>query len=201
MPPGSRVMKRDLSSSAESSTPEVKKRKVTYATYQKWKSDLDRECQTVSWLDCDSKIVAGKRIVSKLRCTACSKFKARIASRRNYSDRWIVGAELVRTSNLRDHARADQHTHAMNLLKKEQAEASGSGCSSYAPIARALSKLPNEEMEQLRRKFDIAYFVALEKLSFRKYPRLCELEAHHGVTIWDNVHQRNCWENLHSLHS
>ena len=119
------VMKRALSSSAEASTSEAKKRKVTYATYQKWKSELDRDCQTVSWLDCESKVVAGKMIVSKLRCSTCAKFKVKIASRRNFSDRWIVGADSVRTSNIRDHARADQHTHAMNLLKKEQAEASG----------------------------------------------------------------------------
>ena len=74
-------------------------------------------------------------------------------------------ANSVRTSNIRDHARADQHTHAMNLLKKEQAEASGSGSCSFAPIAGALSYFPDEEKEQLRRKFDIAYFIALEKLS------------------------------------
>ena len=49
----------------------------------------------------------------------------------------------------------------MNLLKKEQAEASGSGSScSFAPIARALSHLPDEEKEQLRRKFDIAYLIS-----------------------------------------
>ena len=36
---------------------------------------------------------------------------------------------------------------------------------------------------QLRHKFDIAYFTAIEKISFSKYPRLCELEARHGVDI------------------
>ena len=46
-----------------------------------------------------------------------------------------------------------------------QERASGSGSCSFAPIARALSHLPDEEKEQLRRKFDIAYFIALEKLS------------------------------------
>ena len=33
------------------------------------------------------------------------------------------------------------------------------------------------------REFDIVYFLAIEKLSFRKFPRLCELEAHHEVSI------------------
>ena len=91
--------------------------------------------------------MAGKRIVSKSRCSTCAKFKAKIVSRRNFSDRWIVGTDSVRTSNIRDHARADQHTHAINLLKKEQAEASGSGSCSFAPIARALSHLLDEKEE------------------------------------------------------
>ena len=97
------VMKRALSSSAEASTSDAKKRTVTYATYQKWKSELDRDCQIVSWLDCESKVVVGKRIVSKLRCSTCAKFKVKIASRRNFSNRWIVGADSVHTSNIRDH--------------------------------------------------------------------------------------------------
>ena len=91
------VMKRALSSSAEASTSEAKKRKVTYATYQKWKRELERDCQTVSWLGCESKVVAGKKIVSKLRCSTCAKFKVKIVSRRNFSDRWIVEADSVRT--------------------------------------------------------------------------------------------------------
>jgi hypothetical protein len=35
----------------------------------------------------------------------------------------------------------------------------------------------------LRHKFDIAFFLAKEKVSFRKYPQLCQLEGHHGVAI------------------
>ena len=36
---------------------------------------------------------------------------------------------------------------------------------------------------QLHHKFDIAYFTAIEKISFCKYPRLCVLEARHGDDI------------------
>ena len=71
----------------------------------------------------------------------------------------------------------------MNLLKREQAKASNTPTCSYGPIVQALSKISELEREQLRKKFDIAYFLAIEKLSFRKYPRLCELEARHGVSI------------------
>ena len=81
--------------------------------------------------------MAGKRIVSKLRCSTCAKFKVKIVSGRNFSNQWIVGADSVRTSNIRDHARADQHTHAMNLLKIEQASSTGS-CS-FAPMAQGIN--------------------------------------------------------------
>ena len=111
------------------------------------------------------------------------KFKTRIATRRNFSGQWLLGAESVHISTIHDHARADQHIYAMSLLKQEHARSSGSGYSSYSPIAKALSKLSDEEEEQLWHKFDIAYFVAQERLSFPKYPRLYELEAHHGVAI------------------
>ena len=84
---------------------------------------------------------------------------------------------------MKDHAQSDQHTHAMLLLKKEQSRAAGLGVASYAPIAQALSKLPVEEKGRLRKKFDIAYFMATEKLPFTKYPAICELEARHGVEL------------------
>ena len=67
--------------------------------------------------------------------------------------------------------------HAMNLLRRDQARDSGSSFASYAPIAKALDKISDLEKEQLRHNFDIAFFIAKEKISFRKYPQLCELEA------------------------
>ena len=167
----------------EASAPETKKRKVAYATFKKWKAEIDKECQTVTWLDCDMEAQAGKRFVTKLRCSTCTKFKMEIVSRRNFSERWIAGAESVRNSNIRDHTRSDQHIHAMNLLKREQAKASNAPTCSYALIVQALSKISEREREQLRRKFDIAYHLVIKKLSFRKFPRLCELEARHGVSI------------------
>ena len=69
------------------------------------------------------------------------------------------------------------------LLRKEQGRAAGLGVTSYAPIAQAMSKLPAEEKGKLRKKFDIAYFVATKKLPFTKYHDICELEARHGVDL------------------
>ena len=72
----------------------------------------------------------------------------------------------------------------MQLLKKEQGRAAGLGAASYAPIAQSLSKLPAEERDRLKKKFDIrSLFLWLEKLAFTKYPSICELEARHGVEL------------------
>ena len=113
--------------------PSTKKRCVTYSTFLKWQTELDKDCQTRYWLDCEVNNEGGKRVVAKLRCKVCLKFKAKITGRRNYSDKWVMGADSVRSSNIKDHARTDQHAHAMLLLKKEHAVSAGLGPSSYAP--------------------------------------------------------------------
>ena len=89
----------------------------------------------------------------------------------------------MRTTNVRDHSNCDQHVHAMNLHRRELAHAKGLGPTSYAPIAQALCTPSDEEKKKLRFKFDIAHFVTKEQLSLTKYPRLCELEARHGVDL------------------
>ena len=174
-------MKRRSSTAAEGEP--AQKRSVTYVTFKKWRTDLDHDHQTVSWLDCDMVSESGKKVVQRLKCSVCSKFKASISGRRNFNDRWIVSADSVRTSNVKDHTQSDQYTHAMQLLKKEQGRAAGLGATSHAPIAQALSKVPADERDRLKKKFDIAYFVATEKLAFTKYPSICELEARHGVEL------------------
>ena len=42
--------------------------------------------------------------VEKLKCKVCAKYKDRIISRKNFSGKWIDGADSVRTTNLIDHA-------------------------------------------------------------------------------------------------
>ena len=166
-----------------SSTSEAKRRRVGYDTFTKWQRDYDREWQTLTWLECQSEMEHGKKLVKKLSCRICTKYQDHIKGRKNFSEKWITGAESLRTSNIRDHAQCEQHKHAMTLLKREQARSKGLGAASYAPIAKALPKLPDDERTRLRHKFDIAYFVASEKIAFRKYPRICELELKHGVDL------------------
>ncbi len=88
----------------------------------------------------------------------------------------------------------------MNLHKKEQAQAQGASVASYAPIARTLTSLPEDERKRLRAKFDIAYFVATEQLAYRKYPRICELEARHGVNLGSSyLHENAGKEFVHYI--
>ena len=81
-------MKRSLDSSAASASEEtnstIKRREVTYFTYKKWMSELDQSCQTLSWLDCDTRVVSGKKVVMKLKCKICNKFKSRICGRKHF---------------------------------------------------------------------------------------------------------------------
>jgi len=96
------------------------KKRVTHDTFLKWKRDLDRECQTMTWLDCETGMESGKKIVEKLKCKVCTEFVDKIHGRKHFSDKWICGADSIRTSNVRDHFHNDQHSHAMSLLKKKQ---------------------------------------------------------------------------------
>jgi len=154
------VMKRSSHSTNDASLD--KKRKVAYSTFEKWKRELDREFMTVSWLECESTVESGTKVVRKLKCSVCIKFRSSIAYKRNFSDKWIIGAESIRTSNIRDHATSEQHSHAMNLLSKEQAAASGQSIVASAPIVVALNTMSSDERERTRNKFHIAYFMATE---------------------------------------
>lgn len=129
--------------------------------------------------------------MDKLKCKVCVQFQSKIERRRNYSDKWISGTDSVRTSNIRDHSRSDQHVHAMMLLKKSQAQSKGLDASTYAPIAKALLEMSEGDKKTLRVKFDIAHFVATQKLAFTNYPVLCQLEAKHGVDVGTAYRNQN----------
>jgi hypothetical protein len=79
------------------------------------------------------------------------------------------------------------------------AKTSGQSACSYAPIARALNVLSEEEQAMLKFKFDIAHFVATEQLAFKKYPKLCELECKHGVRLGVSYRNVNACKDILSL--
>ena len=81
---------------------------------------------------------------------------------KNFSDEWIVGADYIRVSNVREHAQNKQPEHAMSLLRKRSTTSAGLDplASSASPIVRAFVTLSDEEKEKLRVKFTTAHFVA-----------------------------------------
>ena len=166
------AMKRGSSSSSnEDSQLSSKRRKVKYGTFKSWVTSLDQEMQSMSWLDCDTEMAAGIKHVIKLKCRICTRYKDRIIRLRNFSGKWIEGADSLSTTNICDHAKSEQHLHAMNLERKRLAQSIGESPASYVPIAWALTTISLEEMEKLRVKFDIAYFIAKENIAFTKYSK------------------------------
>ena len=87
--------------------------------------DFDCEFKMVTWLDCESTVEGGAKVIMKLKCTVCHKFCSSILFMRNFSNKWITGVDSICTSNIQDHATSEQHSHAMTMLSREQAMASG----------------------------------------------------------------------------
>lgn len=159
-------MKRVSFDSVSSESCNTKRGKVSLATYHKWRMELDRECKTLSWLECRNQENCRKAF----KCKVCIQYHLSIESRRNFSNKWIVGADSVRISNIKDHAHSDQHTHAMRLLRKSQAQASGLDASTYAPIAKALNQI-----SELTEKSSGLSLILLILLLSDSYPLLTTL--------------------------
>ena len=135
----STTRKRPRSCSDSVTTTEPKKRSVSHSI--RHMSNGEVKCQTLSWLDCNLIGKKGKRTVNRLNCKVCLKYKSRIESMRNYCEKWIVGADSVRTSNVRDHARSDQHQYAMSLHCKESGSTAKAGEPSSRNVCTMLQKL------------------------------------------------------------
>ncbi len=84
-------------------TTSSKKRNVTVTTFNKWKTQFERDHSTLSWLRCDvSK--EDKTVIEMLWCEACRKHEDGITGMKNFSKAWITGSSNQKTSNIVDHA-------------------------------------------------------------------------------------------------
>ena len=90
----------------------------------------------------------------------------------------VIGSRLG--DNIKDHVRINQHVHAMSAHCKVN---DGSSISSEPTIGSMLQEIPEDTKSKLRKKLEIAYFVATQKPAYSKYPAICKLEKHHGVNI------------------
>ena len=151
-------------------------------TYKKWKTQFEREHQTLTWLHCDVDS-ADPTLVAALWCEACRKHESSISGMKNYSRVWIAGSSNHKTSNILDHATSEQYRSAMTRIRAEAAKASNLPITSYSPIARSLLTMDETVLGCMKRKFDICYVMAKESMAFRKYPALHALEECHGVDL------------------
>ena len=169
----------DVSASGSGNQAKKPKREVSVATFQKWQKQEEKEHKTISWLRCDKQ----QSHVTSLWCQACRKFENNIRGVKNFSAAWIVGTANQKLCNVIDHARCDQHKLSMSLLRTEQAKATNTTITSYAPIARSMLSMEKPLQEKMCKKFDICYVLAKENLAFRKYPAIYQLESRHGVDL------------------
>ena len=145
------------SASASESQPKQAKWQVSVATFQKWQSQQEKEHKTLSWLRCDKQ----QKYVESLWCETCRRFEDKIRGTKNFSAAWITGSTNHKLSNVLDHARSDQHTRSMSLLRVEQAKATNTPITAYAPIAQSLLTMDKSLQERMDKKFDICYVLAI----------------------------------------
>lgn len=165
------------SSSSSSDTPSAK-RLVQSRTVQKWIADNEKTLNTTLWLKFEK---SGREHVSKLSCSICKQFQEKLQSMRNYRPAFIEGTTNVKSSTFKEHAGTDMHKRAMMLFKKQHS----SHVTDYAPIAQlfAHSKMDKVTVQQMKRKFDIAYLIVKENLAFSKMKPLCDLEERHNTDL------------------
>ena len=123
----------------------------------------------------------GRDTVGLLKCTVCVEFEARLIGMHNFRSTFIDGTPYLRTTSFKDHANSEMHARAMMLFKKKQV--GPSNASNCPPIIQLIQNLDAETLARVKRKFDLAFFICIENLSFLKMGSLCKLQTRHGVDL------------------
>ena len=158
--------------------PQAKKREVTVNTVERWKVDNDKAMNSSMWLTYD-KMTTNHECVDSLKCLWCIKYKDRLIGCRNYNAAFVVGSKNLGVSAVKEHSLSEMHKRAMMLFNKSQ----GRQITEYSPIAKALSFLDESTACQLKKKFDIAYFICKERMPLENMKPLCELQERAGVDM------------------
>ena len=145
-------------------------------TVEKWILEHDKTLNTSTWLEYEA---SDCYHVATLKCKVCTRFVDKIRGSRNFNAVFIEGSANLRTSSFTDHAKSDMHQRAMLQLRKE----TSTDIRDYAPIARCMFTMDRVAEETIKRKFDLAYFMAKEGIAFNKMKALCQLEERHGVAL------------------
>ena len=164
------------------------KRRVSLATFDKWKRQFNDQYHTSRWLQCDKDTT--DYTVTLLWCDVCRKYSDQIRTMRNFSSAWVNGSANQRNSNIVDHAKSEQHASAMARMRAETGESADDEKVVFvvenAAFLASFSVMDDGEMERMKRKFQICYMMAREGLPFQKYAPLHNLQEFHGVDLGDS---------------
>ena len=153
-----------------------KKRAISIETVEKWIRENKKTLQTSMWLKYDK---GRSGTVLSLKCELCIRYREKIESCKNYNPASIIASNNLRTFAFKDHARSEMHQKVCSLFMKSKA-VSVTDC---APIARALEKIDATTVSNIKRKFEIAYFISKQHLPFTEMGPICSLEEKHLVHL------------------
>jgi hypothetical protein len=160
-------------------------------TVERWiNEDLAKDNASI-WLHYDA---SQQGHVVKLYCKLCQKYKQQLSVMKDFSNAWVIGSQNFKLSNAKDHANTNCHIRAFRLHANELR--TGTGESLQMPkklmpepkqptVVEGFAKMSQLKQEQMKKKFELAYFVAKKELPFTMYEELVTLEKHHGVDIGD----------------
>ena len=113
------------------------KRQVTVVTFNKWKTQLEHDHKTLSWLRCDVDCDS-KTHVAALWCQACRTHKRSITGMKNVCRAWISGTTNQKIAMLLTMLPVNSIALLCHVMLAEAAKASSLPITSYSPIARSL---------------------------------------------------------------
>ena len=135
-----------------------------------------------SWLIYDEEKTTKGQYCIVLKCNACIQFKSIIRNRPKFSRAFIDGSTNFRLTNVVDHAKSDTHKISFSLYNKKQGQSPKTeSYISEQNQSKLEFSLNPQQIEDLKRKFDISYFVVKEELPLSKYEKIIALEKRHGV--------------------
>ena len=111
---------------------------------------------------------------------------------RNFAGVWVSGSTNHKSSNILDHGKSEQYAACMAHMRGDSARVQHRPVESYAPIARALLVLDDQEKERMKRKFEICYILAREDIAFLKYAPFHALVERQGVEIGSSYRRADC---------
>ena len=146
---------------------------MTPATATKWNAEMTNCLTRLCGLGLKEMV-----LVFQLS-SVCAKYEDKLRGFKSFTSAFITGSRNVISSAFKEHTNSEMHKQAMRLLERSKS----TYVNEYVPIAKALTTLDPTTEARLKKKFDLAYFLAKENLSFRKFVPITELEERHDVDI------------------